>query len=211
MISPPQQLSAKLSSPQRFTARLAAGVPIPGPPGPEGPPGPAGADGAPGAPGAPGAAGLPRVVEDEGVALAARDALNFVGAGVTATDDAANNRTVITIAAASQPFRDGHTWALAGDVTAITVLPSLFVPLTGTQQAILVGLRAKLGSGTSVGVQVKRNGANVGGVITVTTTAATTSLGGVVLADGDELTLVLSSPVGLPSHLGATLILEHTP
>jgi hypothetical protein len=36
-------------------------------------------------------------IQDEGSALAARTGLNFVGAGVTATDDAGNNRTVVTI------------------------------------------------------------------------------------------------------------------
>lgn len=36
-------------------------------------------------------------IQDEGTALAARGSLDFVGAGVTATDDAANNRTVVTI------------------------------------------------------------------------------------------------------------------
>jgi hypothetical protein len=36
-------------------------------------------------------------VQDEGTALAARTKLNFVGAGVTATDDSANGRTNVTI------------------------------------------------------------------------------------------------------------------
>ena len=36
-------------------------------------------------------------VQDEGTPRTARAGLNFVGAGVTATDDAANNRTTITI------------------------------------------------------------------------------------------------------------------
>ena len=199
---------------------------VPGPPGPQGepgadstvpgPPGPAGADstvpGPPGAdstvPGPQGIPGLPNVVQDEGTPLTARAALNFIGASVTAADDSANSRTNVTV---RSTFREGHTWGLVGDVSALTILPSLFIPLTGTQAATLVSIRTKIGSGTSVGVQVKRNGSNVGSVITVTTATATTSLGNVALSDGDELTLVLSSPVGTPSHLGATLILEHTP
>jgi polygalacturonase len=36
-------------------------------------------------------------VQDEGSALTARTALNFTGAGVTVTDDAANSRTLVTI------------------------------------------------------------------------------------------------------------------
>jgi hypothetical protein len=116
-----------------------------------------------------------------------------------------------TFASPSRAFRLGHTWGLTGDVTALTTLPSIFIPLVGTQTATLVSIRTKLGSGTSVGVQVKRNGTNVGSVITVTTTAATTSLGTVALAADDELTIVLSSPVGTPSTLTATAVVEHTP
>lgn len=109
------------------------------------------------------------------------------------------------------PFRLGHTWGLLGDVSAITALPSIFVAeVPGTQSAVLVGLRAKIAAGTSVGVQVKHNGSDVGGVITVTTTAATTAFG-TALADGDEISLELSSPVGTPTNLSTTLILEHIP
>lgn len=53
--------------------------------GPQGPPGP------------PGPQGLPKQPQDEGVSLPARSFLNFVGAGVTATDDLANDRTNVTI------------------------------------------------------------------------------------------------------------------
>ena len=37
------------------------------------------------------------IIQDEGVSLPQRIKLNFVGAGVTATDDALNNATVVTI------------------------------------------------------------------------------------------------------------------
>lgn len=68
-----------------------------GPQGATGPQGVTGAQGPKGDTGAQGPAGLPNVVQDEGVALTARAALNFVGAGVTAADDAANGRTLVTI------------------------------------------------------------------------------------------------------------------
>ena len=51
----------------------------------------------PGEPGEPGPPGLPNVIQDEGIALTPRTAMNFVGIGVTVTDDAINSRTVITI------------------------------------------------------------------------------------------------------------------
>jgi len=112
--------------------------------------------------------------------------------------------------ASIQPFRLGHTWGLVGDVTALTVLPSIFIPFGTTQSAKLVGIRTKLGSGTSIDVQLKRNGTNLGSVITVIPTAVTTTFNQ-SLAANDELTLVLSSPVGSPTHLTVTLFVEHTP
>jgi hypothetical protein len=45
------------------------------------------------------ASGGGHVIADEGAALAARATLNFAGAGVTATDDSANNRTTVTVPA----------------------------------------------------------------------------------------------------------------
>ena len=83
---------------------------IQGPPGAQGVPGPKGDTGSQGSPGNTGSTGPAGPtgpqgpggtisgVQDEGVALTARSSLNFVGAGVVATDDAANNRTNVTIA-----------------------------------------------------------------------------------------------------------------
>jgi hypothetical protein len=105
---------------------------------------------------------------------------------------------------------ESHTWGMIGDLTSITATPSMFVAVNASQAVRLASIRTKLASGTSVGVQVKRNGTNVGTVITVTSTVATTSLGNVVLADNDEITLTLSAPVGSPTTLSATILLEHT-
>jgi collagen type VII alpha len=110
-----------------------------------------------------------------------------------------------------QSFLTGHTFALSGDVSGYGTLPGFFIPKAATEVVELVGIRAKIASGTSVGVQVKRNGTNVGGVITVTPTAGYTALGPVTMVDGDELTLVLSSPVGVPTSLGATMTVRVTP
>jgi hypothetical protein len=113
--------------------------------------------------------------------------------------------------ASPRPFRLGQTWGLVGDLSLLTTLPSMFVSVMGTQIVKLSSFRAKIASGTSIGAQVKRNGTNVGGVITVTPTVGTSGLGDVVLANNDEITLLLSTPVGTPMHLSATLTFEHTP
>jgi hypothetical protein len=90
----------------------------------------------------------------------------------------------------------------AGTVSAAT-LPAIFT----TQACTLIGARTKLGSGTSITAQVQRNGANVGSPITITPTSATAPFS-YALAVDDELSLVLSAPVGAPSNLSITLILE---
>lgn len=46
-------------------------------------------------------AGAGHVIQDEGTSLTQRGNLNFVGAGVAVTDDAANNRSVVTISGAA--------------------------------------------------------------------------------------------------------------
>lgn len=52
-------------------------------------------DGEPYVPGGPD--GVPHTMQDEGVDLAARGNLNFVGTGVAATDDSGNDATIVTI------------------------------------------------------------------------------------------------------------------
>ena len=102
--------------PKGDTGATGAASTVPGPPGATGPAGSTGAQGPKGdtgttgptgatgsqgpagATGAQGPQGLPLAVQDEGTPLTQRSFLNFAGAGVVATDDGANNRTVVTIA-----------------------------------------------------------------------------------------------------------------
>ena len=86
----------------------------PGPTGPTGPAGPQGSQGPTGPQGIQGATGpqgeqgpqgipgIPQTIQDEGVSLPGRVILDFRGAGVTATDDSAGSRTVVTIPGGSQ-------------------------------------------------------------------------------------------------------------
>jgi hypothetical protein len=106
------------------------------------------------------------------------------------------------------PFRTGHSWAVAGVLTAGQSVPPIFVPKVAAQTATLVSVRAMLASGTSIGVQVQRNGSNLGSLITVTSTAASTAFSQ-AFADLDTLKIVLSAPVASPSDLSFTAIFEH--
>jgi hypothetical protein len=55
--------------------------------------------------------GSGHVIQEEGSPLTARANLNFVGADVTATDDAGNNATIITIASAGSGLTHGQVMA----------------------------------------------------------------------------------------------------
>ena len=98
---------------------------------------------------------------------------------------------------------------MGGVLTAGMILPVIFVPKRANQSVTIVGARAMIQSGTSVGVQLTRNGTAVGGVMTVTTTPSLVSFTQ-ALSDGDRLGLVTSAPVGSPSDMSYTVLLEHT-
>ena len=168
-----------------------------GPQGPPGDPGAAGPKGDPGDPGQAGAQGPP----GEGVPTGGTTGQHLVKASNADHDTA--------WAPATKTFRIGHTWAISGVVASGQVVPCFFVPLAAGQSATLVGIRAELKSGTSIDVQLQRNGSNIGGVVTVTTAAATTAYSQAV-ADGDDFALVLSGATGNPSDLSVTAIFEHT-
>jgi hypothetical protein len=75
------------------------------------------------------------VIQDEGTPLTARANLNFAGTGVTATDDAGNSATVVTIPGFPNPF------ALTADITPaqITTLQNDYNP-TGLSTADVLRL-----------------------------------------------------------------------
>jgi hypothetical protein len=105
------------------------------------------------------------------------------------------------------PFREGHTFAVIGTLTGITALPSFFIPKHDNQTVKLAGVFSKLVSG-QVNLQIKRNGANVASPVTVTSVKTFTDMGNVSLADGDEISAVLSGAVSAPDTLSATVVLE---
>lgn len=92
------------AGPQGEPGPAGADSTVPGPAGPKGDKGDAGATG-PAGPTGPqgpaGPAGTSIVIADEATPLTVRPTLNFTGAGVTATDDSANNRTNVIIAGSS--------------------------------------------------------------------------------------------------------------
>lgn len=79
------------------------------------------------------------LIEDEGSPLTARTSLNFVGAGVAVTDDAGNDRSIITItepaAVTAQSTADNHIADAAGAHAASTISVDS-TALTGTSVTV---------------------------------------------------------------------------
>lgn len=176
-----------------------------GPAGPTGPAGPAST-----VPGPAGAAGQPRTLQDEGVARPVRTNVNFVGTGVSLSDDSGNDRTIVTIPGppSTATMRTPHGFLIGGDINAAVVVPDLHVPEASNQATTLVAVIARLDSGTSIDVTVRKNGGAVGTAKTVTGAKQTFSYSDAI-ANGDAFDLTFANPVGSPKDLGVTLILEH--
>jgi hypothetical protein len=81
------------------------------------------------------ATGFYQTVQDEGVNLPQRAKLNFVGPGVTATDDAINNATIVTIPGAGSNFISLTNAALQALITGGTIQPGTFYQVTNPTNA----------------------------------------------------------------------------
>ena len=113
-------------------------------------------------------------------------------------------------------IRVGKTYAIAGEIKVPVgqtdfIIP-FFVSLAGGQTADLVKARHQIQAGTSVTCKLQKNGVDVTGftAISVTTTPADTNPTDVVLADNDELALVVTAVAGTPQNLTFTIFIEHT-
>lgn len=108
----------------------------------------------------PGAAAAGHTIQEEGTPLTARTGLNFVGAGVTATDDSVNNRTIVTIAApaAVGAFAGTFIGVLAVGTGVARIYNDTGVALT------ISSVRASVGTaptGSGVTVDVNKNGVTI--------------------------------------------------
>jgi hypothetical protein len=98
--------------------------------------GSAGANGTNGTNGTNGADGIPRTIQDEGVDLTQRLKINFVGAGVAATDDAANSRTNVTV---TTPAHASTHQNGGGDEVATATAAANAIPKAGAGGTLALG------------------------------------------------------------------------
>lgn len=125
-------------------------------------------------------AGSGHVIEDEGTPLTQRTKLNFVGAGVTVTDDSGDDASVVTIDFSNRmlgvAFSDEIT-----PITAATDKIAFHFPYTTTIQEIWIELRTVQASGNIFTVDVHKNG----------TTILSTKL---TIDNGEETSLTAATP-----------------
>ena len=123
------------------------------------------------------------LVQDEGIALPVRSILNFIGAGVTATDDAGSSRTNVTItggggggAVTSVFTRIGDVIAATGDYTAAQVTNAVSILGSYANPAWITSLAyAKITGAPAAGVPTSRQviagtGMSGGGALTADVT-----------------------------------------
>lgn len=110
----------------------------------------------------------------------------------------------------TRTFQVGRTWSITGPLSAAT-FPGYFVSLAPSQTGKIVAAVCKIISGTSIRAQVTKNGTNVGPSIFINTTGYYADFSpDVSIIDGDDIGLVLSSPIGSPVGLQLTVHEEHT-
>lgn len=111
--------------------------------------------------------------------------------------------------------RIGHSYLVSGSIAVPSGQTDFIVPFTvqfaSGQTANLVTARYSINAGTSVTLDVTRNGSNITGYtgISVTTTPATTTQTQALSSD-DELAIVISGVSGSPFNLSFTLFIEYS-
>lgn len=143
------------------------------------------------------------------------------------TDIKSLNTAVATKAPLSHThtFQTAHTWAVAAPIAVASgqtdYIPPMRVPIRSSQTVKIARVEARLNNGavgTTVSFKVQKNGADIAGfgttaspLVTPATTAwAETDPTDVALADGDELSVMVTAIAGAPQNLSVSVVLEHT-
>ena len=86
------------------------------------------------------------IIEDEGTPLTERANLNFVGEGVTVTDDAVNDRTIVTVPGYQHIVNEDHSATCNGVIVQFSTSDTF---LAGSTVVTLNGITQRPGSGNS--------------------------------------------------------------
>lgn len=109
-------------------------------------------------------------------------------------------------------FRTAINFVLGGEITGDIVVPDALIPKAANTTVKVVGVYARLESGTSAVVTVRKNGAAItNGTVTATQAGALAAPApNVTVADGDRFDLAFGALTGAPSDLSVSIIIEHT-
>lgn len=107
-------------------------------------------------------------------------------------------------------FETVHTYAIAGNINTTDFIPPMFFQKLAGQTSTLKKVVYRVQTGTSATVKLQRNGSDITGYTAISaTTSKAATLQDQVLADGDELALVVTAISGTPANLTFTLVIEH--
>lgn len=158
-----------------------------------------------------------RMVAGIKLSLGAVGTLELADEGITASKiDADDLPAIKTKLGINKTWRQGHTWAISGDVKVpigdSDFLNPFFISLAPGQQAKISKVIHRINSGTSAQIKLQKNGVDVPGytAITLTTTTTTLDVADVDLADGDKIALVVTSITGTPKNMSFTLFIDHS-
>lgn len=106
--------------------------------------------------------------------------------------------------------RTPHAWVIQGAVTTATLPGITIVPASG-EEVLAVRCDYKIISGTKVEFELKKGGTAITGftALKAEKAAAHKTPTAVALAEGEEITLVVTVAEGSPEGFSATLQLEH--
>ena len=148
----------------------------------------------------------PPLLQDEGLAVPVQPTLNFMGAGVTVTDDAANARTLITIpggGAGSVPTGTGLYKVLAG---AMVSAAALLVNADVSASAAIAGTKISPDFGAQ---NILTSGTINGGAVSGTSLTSSGSVGGTSAAFTGAASAysLIANPAGVTmATLGSSLV-----
>ena len=112
-------------------------------------------------------------------------------------------------------YRVGHSYLISGSIAIPSgetdfIVP-FFVSLATGQTATLVKARHSINAGTSVTINLQRNGSTITGYsgVTVNTTPSNTTASQAI-SDDDEIALVVTGVSGSPFNLNFTIFIEYS-
>lgn len=124
-----------------------------------------------------------------------------------------------SVAVTASASRDGHTFALMGEVGAFTppdnnAIPGYFTAIPPGYDAKLLKMRHQIGSGASAGasaaIELYKNGLAMSGWTDVVTTTPTTKHASAIVADDDLIELRVNEVGGNPRNMSVTITEETT-